>query len=95
MLVLKACPRCHGDLMLEVTRDTDYYECLQCGHVLSMAQEHLLGIPPTHAYRITRRAPDGAHQSRPQRQANAGRRQPLRSAGSHIAENVPTAAATR
>lgn len=95
MLVLKACPRCHGDLVLEVARDTDYYECLQCGHVLSMAQEHLLGIPPTHAYRITRRAPDVTRRSRPQRQARGGHRPPLHSVGRNVAENAPAAVATR
>jgi hypothetical protein len=50
MLVLKGCPRCHGDLMLEVAPDADYYECLQCGHVLSFAQEQWLGVPTTHEH---------------------------------------------
>ena len=76
MLVLKACPRCHGDLMLEVTRDADYYECLQCGHVLTMAQENLLGIPPTHARRFTRRSQYATSRPRPQQQARPERRQP-------------------
>lgn len=77
MLVLKACPRCHGDLILEVTRDTDYYECLQCGHVLSMAQERLLGITPTHARRITQYAPCPARRTRAERPARAGSHPPF------------------
>jgi hypothetical protein len=50
MLMLKACPRCHGDLVLEYSPAADYYECLQCGHVLSTAQEHLLGIDVVHGH---------------------------------------------
>ncbi len=70
MLVLKACPRCHGDLMLEATLDADYYECLQCGHVLSLAQEHVIGVQPTCDHRFVRRSrPRG-----PRRSPDPGRR---------------------
>lgn len=31
-LMLKACPRCHGDLSLETDRWGTYWGCLQCGH---------------------------------------------------------------
>jgi hypothetical protein len=44
MLVLRACPHCHGDLALEQDRRCTYLECVQCGHVLSLAQEKSLGI---------------------------------------------------
>lgn len=53
MLVLKACPRCHGDLVLEYSPPADYYACLQCGHVLSTEQEHLLGIDAAHGHEPT------------------------------------------
>ncbi len=76
MLVLKACPRCHGDLILEVGQDTDYYECLQCGHVLSTAQEYLLGVPPTHDHPATRRAQSAAYRVNAGRQTSEWRRQP-------------------
>jgi hypothetical protein len=47
MLLLKACPHCHGDLVLEQDRDCGYFTCMQCGHILSTAQERALG------YRVT------------------------------------------
>lgn len=50
MLVLKACPRCHGDLVLEMSPGADYFECLQCGHVLSGMQERQLGISAVRAH---------------------------------------------
>lgn len=42
MFWLKACPRCGGDLNAERDRDGAYVACLQCGHVLTSAQEALL-----------------------------------------------------
>ncbi len=44
MLVLKACPRCRGDLSLESEDLCTYLECLQCGHILSLEQEKALGV---------------------------------------------------
>jgi uncharacterized Zn finger protein len=44
MLMLKACPRCHGDLVLEQDGTSSYLTCVQCGHVLSVEQERALGI---------------------------------------------------
>jgi hypothetical protein len=48
MLLLKACPRCHGDLVLEQDDTCGYLMCVQCGHILSAEQEHALG------YRVTK-----------------------------------------
>jgi hypothetical protein len=47
MLLLKACPHCRGDLVLEQDRVCGYLTCVQCGHVLSTAEESTLG------YRVT------------------------------------------
>ncbi len=44
MLFLKACPHCGGDLVAEHDEACDYLECVQCGHVLSRAQERTLGL---------------------------------------------------
>jgi len=44
MLFLRACPHCHGDLAFEQDRACGYLECVQCGHVLSTAQERALGV---------------------------------------------------
>jgi hypothetical protein len=51
MLLLKACPHCHGDLVFEQDRICGYFTCVQCGHILSSAQERALG------YRSTRLGP--------------------------------------
>jgi hypothetical protein len=47
MLLLKACPHCRGDLVFEQDRACGYFTCVQCGHILSSAQERALG------YRVT------------------------------------------
>jgi len=47
MLLLKACPHCHGDLVFAQDRACGYFTCVQCGHILSTAQERALG------YRVT------------------------------------------
>ena len=47
MLLLKACPHCRGDLVFEQDRACGYLTCVQCGHVLSAAEESTLG------YRVT------------------------------------------
>lgn len=44
---LKGCPRCRGDLFEEPALGipilvTHYITCLQCGHVLSVAEERAL-----------------------------------------------------
>lgn len=44
MLLLKACPRCGGDMSLEREQGYAYFECLQCTHVLSLAQERRMHI---------------------------------------------------
>jgi hypothetical protein len=59
MLLLKGCPHCHGDLVFEQDRDCGYFTCVQCGHILSTAQEHELGYRATalgalHAHAGTR-----------------------------------------
>jgi DNA-directed RNA polymerase subunit RPC12/RpoP len=42
-LVLKGCPRCHGDLLVDgavpVSREMVVYECLQCGRTFRFAVE--------------------------------------------------------
>jgi hypothetical protein len=47
MLLLKACPHCHGDLALEQDYSCGYLTCVQCGHILSAEQEHALGYRAT------------------------------------------------
>jgi hypothetical protein len=44
MLLLKACPHCHGDLVFERDGRTSYLECIQCGHLLSRGEERELGV---------------------------------------------------
>jgi hypothetical protein len=44
MLLLKACPRCGGDMSLEREQGCAYFECLQCTHVLSFAQERMMHV---------------------------------------------------
>jgi Zn ribbon nucleic-acid-binding protein len=44
MLLLKACPRCQGDLTFDRDARTAYLYCVQCGHTLSIAQEKALGV---------------------------------------------------
>lgn len=47
MLLLKGWPHCHGDLVFEQDRDCSYFTCVQCGHILSTAQERALGYRAT------------------------------------------------
>jgi hypothetical protein len=71
MWLLKACPRCHGDLVFCVDRQSAYLECLQCCHVLSSAEEHMLGVRARrtgiahHPAGRSRRREVGASQTRP------------------------------
>ena len=44
MLLLRACPRCGGDMVLEREQGRAYFECLQCTHVLSLTQERSMHI---------------------------------------------------
>jgi hypothetical protein len=44
MLLLRACPRCHGDMVLEEDKRCRYFECIQCAHVLTVSQEIALGV---------------------------------------------------
>ena len=46
MIILKACPRCGGDLLRSADGE---YACLQCGHELTAEQRHdlLLRRPDT------------------------------------------------
>jgi hypothetical protein len=47
MFLLKSCPRCQGDLALDYDSRTAFLYCVQCGHVLSVAQERALGVRAT------------------------------------------------
>jgi hypothetical protein len=47
MLLLRACPHCHGDLVFEQDRVSGYFTCVQCGHILSTEEEHALGFRVT------------------------------------------------
>ena len=42
MFWLKQCPRCHGDLIGESDVHGTYVTCLQCGHMLTAAEEKTL-----------------------------------------------------
>ncbi|HEY8475807.1 MAG TPA: hypothetical protein VIN09_02940 [Chloroflexota bacterium] len=49
MMWLKSCPKCRGDLYLEPVvgagpRSGYLVTCLQCGHNLTDAEEHRLGV---------------------------------------------------
>lgn len=44
MMLLKSCPRCGGDLSVEHDHACSFLECVQCGHILSRAQEQALGV---------------------------------------------------
>ena len=44
MLLLKTCPHCHGDLSEESDSRCTYFECVQCGHILSRDEERTLGL---------------------------------------------------
>jgi hypothetical protein len=39
MFWLKKCPRCHGDLISESDVHGAFISCLQCGHMLTAAEE--------------------------------------------------------
>ena len=39
MFWLKNCPRCHGDLIGESDVHGAFISCLQCGHLLTAAEE--------------------------------------------------------
>ena len=43
MILLKSCPRCRGDLLLEEDHYGRYYSCLQCG--LEVFPERLTLLP--------------------------------------------------
>lgn len=45
MMWLKACPRCNGDLYIEYQVGETNVVCLQCGHILTKAQEDQLRRP--------------------------------------------------
>lgn len=47
MLLLKTCPHCRGDLVLDDDRGAAYLYCVQCAHVLSTAEELKLGVRAT------------------------------------------------
>jgi hypothetical protein len=42
MFWLKRCPKCGGDLMDESDVQGSFISCLQCGHMLSLAEEQAL-----------------------------------------------------
>ncbi len=45
MMWLKSCPRCSGDLYIEYQVGETNVVCLQCGHILTKAQEDQLRRP--------------------------------------------------
>jgi hypothetical protein len=61
MLLLRSCPRCHGDLAVDCDRRAAFLYCVQCGHTLTLAQERALGIRATRRGLIHTSAP--AHQA--------------------------------
>lgn len=70
MLLLKACPRCHGDLTLERDGDATYLECVQCGHIISRAQERALGVRSTSQGLLPASPDTGIPQGRPSIEAH-------------------------
>lgn len=57
MVYLKACPRCHGDLIFDQDGRVRYLSCLQCGHVLSGAEETTLRFALARQVKLTTAAP--------------------------------------
>jgi len=43
-LLLRACPRCHGDLFPDI-EDEDLFACLQCGRRIPQAQLLVASAP--------------------------------------------------
>ena len=47
MLKFKSCARCHGDVHLATDHYGPYFQCFQCGHILTELEERVLtGLPP-------------------------------------------------
>ena len=42
MMMLKACPRCSGDLLESSDMYGRYVQCIQCGHVADLPSEPLV-----------------------------------------------------
>lgn len=49
MMWLKGCPKCNGDMVAEEDEYTAYVKCLQCGRMLSAAEEEQLKVLSTAA----------------------------------------------
>ena len=66
MLYLKACPKCHGDLVAEEFLPGNWeLACLQCGHVTYRTVVDMLGMPVAIGLR------DGVRRAEEQRAASA------------------------
>ena len=53
MMLFKACPRCHGDMLREDLPGEIEFVCLQCGHRTYPAAEL---VPAGTAVRVTKKA---------------------------------------
>ncbi len=60
MFWLKKCPRCHGDLISESDVHGAFISCLQCGHLLTAAEEQELRGTPNRTERPNRAGRAGA-----------------------------------
>jgi hypothetical protein len=58
MLILKGCPKCHGDLQVRADTYGAYCECLQCGFLQNVDPQRLRAVQETLAAR--RRAKQAA-----------------------------------
>jgi len=58
MAYLKACPRCHGDLIPDEDGHVRYLCCLQCGHILSGVEETALKFALARRAKLTFPKPD-------------------------------------
>ncbi len=45
MMLLKSCPKCKGDLVLDRDMYGRYVKCLQCGLIRDIAEEHRPYVP--------------------------------------------------
>ncbi len=53
MIKLKACPKCHGDLLLERDQYGSYMNCLQCGYLMELPEK----VPGINLSEQTRQTP--------------------------------------
>lgn len=57
MIMFKSCPKCQGDLYLAGDSYGKYWDCLQCGHLLYVAETQTQSshqVNPVRHFSVTR-----------------------------------------